>query len=661
MTNDCVTTNGTGTDVTVKQIATGYEIRGMVSLITSTDSATQGAGTILNQVAMTYNAFGQLAEEQQDHGGAVSGSSPNVQYAYDSGASNSNEIRLNLLTYPNGRLITYGYGTSGGMSDYLNRVDAIQDTTSGTTTLANYTYLGVGIVVRITYPQPSVWLDLWGGTSGTFNGIDLFDRIIDQRWQNGVTGTPTDIDRYQYGYDLDSNRIYKANVVGTPIVTGGLDEYYTYDHLNRLTEMKRGTLNSGKTGITGTPSREMDYTLDPTGNWSAYLTKTAGTTDLNQTRTANTVNEITAIGGTPAWATPPAYDAAGNMTAMPQVSNPANSFTAVYDAWNRMVSISASGTTVGKYQYDGRNFRVVKLTYTGGILSETRHFYYTSNWQDIEQRVGTSTSMDQQHVWGVRYIDELVCRDDATPLRLYATQDANVNLTAIADTSGTAQERYLFDPYGYRTIMNAAWSVIATSAYAWIVGHQGLMDDVESGLIYNRTRFLHAAIGAFLERDQSGYVQGINLYQYVGGDPTDLVDPMGEKGSRPAPPRPSHPIVLPHVCGTVTCNCPCKPITVNVIGNSVVAGALFFGRPGCVTLPDGIHCSMTCAEIKSGLAASNSGIIPLPPGGNPPILDHECCHACKLAGPPILNLIDWAGSAIADDCSIHPIPSHPNF
>ena len=31
--------------------------------------------------------------------------------------------------------------------------------------------------------QPSVMLDLWGGTSGTFNGFDLFNRIIDQRWE----------------------------------------------------------------------------------------------------------------------------------------------------------------------------------------------------------------------------------------------------------------------------------------------------------------------------------------------------------------------------------------------------------------------------------------------------------------------------------------------
>jgi hypothetical protein len=48
----------------------------------------------------------------------------------------------------------------------------------------------------------------------------------------------SNLDRYQYGYDQNSNRLYKANVVGTPVVTGGLDEYYSYDNLNRLTMME---------------------------------------------------------------------------------------------------------------------------------------------------------------------------------------------------------------------------------------------------------------------------------------------------------------------------------------------------------------------------------------------------------------------------------------
>ena len=39
------------------------------------------------------------------------------------------------------------------------------------------------------------------------------------------------------------------------------------------------------TGISGTPVREMDYTLDLTGNWSSYLTKTGNDTGGNDTGT----------------------------------------------------------------------------------------------------------------------------------------------------------------------------------------------------------------------------------------------------------------------------------------------------------------------------------------------------------------------------------------
>jgi hypothetical protein len=42
--------------------------------------------------------------------------------AYDSGVFDSNEIRLNQLTYANGRTIGFSYGTRDGMNDYLNRI-----------------------------------------------------------------------------------------------------------------------------------------------------------------------------------------------------------------------------------------------------------------------------------------------------------------------------------------------------------------------------------------------------------------------------------------------------------------------------------------------------------------------------------------------------------
>jgi RHS repeat-associated protein len=519
-TNDCVTTVGSGTDDTVLQIAITYEVRGMVQSVTSYNNPTPGSGTILNQCSMTYNSFSQLIEEQQDHSGPVSGSSPSVQYGYDSGGSNSNENRKNSLTYPSGRVISYVYGP--GMDSTLNRITSIQDAATSVN-LATYTYLGQGTVVRITYPQPSVWLDLWGGQSGIFTGIDLFGRIIDQRWQNNINAQAADIDCYQYGYDQDSNRLWKRNAVGT-----ALDEYYTYDSLNRLTDMQRGTLNNGRTGITGTPVKEQDWTLDPTGNWTGFIDSVNGIPDLNQSRTANTVNEITNIsasGGTPVWVTP-AYDPAGNTTTFPQSDDPTSSFSAIYDAWNRMTAVSSSSTPVTTYAYDGRNRRIAQNSYSSGTVAETRDFFFTNAWQDIEEWVAGATNPQDQYVWGIRYVDELICRDDATPARHYAAQDANFNLTGICNTTGAVVERYLYDPYGTRTVMNASWTVLSASAYDWVIGFQGLQYDVGSGLIFCRNRHLHAILGRWTQRD-IGYLDGMNLYEIEGSCPLTRIDPDG--------------------------------------------------------------------------------------------------------------------------------------
>ena len=40
--------------------------------------------------------------------------------------------------------------------------------------------------------------------------------------------------------------------------------------------LNRGDLNANKEAISGTPVREEDFTLDPTGNWTGYVQKTSG-------------------------------------------------------------------------------------------------------------------------------------------------------------------------------------------------------------------------------------------------------------------------------------------------------------------------------------------------------------------------------------------------
>ena len=310
----------------------------------------------------------------------------------------------------------------------------------------------------------------------------------DQWYDQNTTLTVTsDLTVYNAEW-YDGN--YHAGNAGS---IGYVPPNFTYGPVQpAVTGQTLGTLRNDFTGwvgfrftpTSGTPVREMDWTLDPTGNWSTYITKTSGTVDLNQTRTSNTVNEITAVGATPTWVTP-AYDAAGNTITFPQPASPNSSYTAVYDAWNRMVKVSSGGSTVATYTYDGQNRRIIKFTAT---TSETRHFYYSNQWRDIEERTGSAGAMERQYVWGTRYIDELVCRDRANE-RLYAMQDANMNLTGICNASGTVVERYRYDPYGNVTIMNASWSVLGSSAYAWMIGHQGLLRDIESGLLNPTTLF----------------------------------------------------------------------------------------------------------------------------------------------------------------------------
>ena len=338
------------------------------------------------------------------------------------------------------------------------------------------------------------------------------------------------------------------------------------------------------------------------GNWSNYTHKTNGSTDLSQSRTHDLANEITEINSSTAHV---ASDLDGSMTKVPIPGNWSDHYCTVYDAWNRPVQVLASdGTTnIAQYQYDGRNYRTVKKTYTSGSLSETRHFYYNNQWQCLEERIesgGTISSYaNRQYVWGNRYVDELILRDrdadgntstgnlgvsgSGLEERLYALQDPNWNVVAIADTSGAVQERYCYSAYGTPTFLTSGFGSRSSSNYAWDALYTGRQYDPETGLYHQRNRPYGAEIGRFTSRDPIGYfipneanndqsgtrhntpasgnssnrpdvsgsainansisgkVNDFNLYRYVGNNPLVHTDPTGE--------------IVFWAWGCVTCGC----------------------------------------------------------------------------------------------------------
>ena len=115
--------------------------------------------------------------------------------------------------------------------------------------------------------------------------------------------------------------------------------------------------------------------------------------------------------------------------------------------------------------------------------------------------------------------------------RLYVQQDANWNVTSVSNAGGEVVERYRETPYGLRTVLNDDFTVDGDSVsdVAMDIGHQGLKHDVETGLIYNRARYLHNSLGRFTAEDPLGtaYQDGMNLYQYVASNPLFALDPAG--------------------------------------------------------------------------------------------------------------------------------------
>ncbi|MEM6504398.1 MAG: LamG-like jellyroll fold domain-containing protein, partial [Planctomycetota bacterium] len=409
---DAVTSFGPDIDDTVRRLTTTYSSRGQVLTLTS-HSAISGMGDEVNQVRMAYNDFGQLVTDYQAHAGTVdTANSLKVEYGYapgSDGSSETNQVRPTGITYPSGRRLEYNYGANGSGTDLFNRVHAVRD---GSTNLVQYKYLGGGRIVVADYTEPDLKLDLWGDTPGTYNGLDNFGRVVDQRWV-GYAGSPVDAARLQYGYDRDGMPSYRKDTVAHAL-GAGFDELYGRDGLRRLNDYQRGQLNGTNDAISGgTLTFSQDWSLDQVANQTALNQDSSGggTDDLVQTRSHNRVNEITAITNTSggAWSTP-TYDAAGNTTRTPYPNNPTSAAEDVlltYDAWNRVVRLTDAASpaaTRNAYTYDARGFRIGNTLLSGGQLDH----YYTAGWQCIEDR--SNGALESQYVWGLRYIDDLVQR-----------------------------------------------------------------------------------------------------------------------------------------------------------------------------------------------------------------------------------------------------------
>ena len=540
-TADSVTTLGAGVDGGVRGLTTTYDRAGRPHLMSSLDDA----GAVMNQVERTYNGLGQLTKEGQEHAGVIDVDSLSVDYAYQQSLGGGKTYsRLSKMTYPDGYGVFYAYngGIDGSISrlSHLNDGDAeivmvgdqemVYDQTSATwvnrldgsgsnqqyvgRVLESYDYLGLGTVIGRRHPEPKLDLVYYsqngatGDAGDVYTGLDRFGRTVDQRWVSSAASTWGDVDRFGYGYDRAGNRTYEDNTL-----FAAKGELYTYDALDRLVDFKRGTLNAAKTGLTGVTARGQGWSLDALGNWKSVTTD--GST---QTRTHDDQNRITAVGGAAA----PTYSANGEMTG----DETGQALT--YDAWGRLNSAGSS-----TYGYDALYRRVTE----GG-----RDLYYSKDWQVLQEN--TLAGVDARYVWSPVYVDAMVLRDRDTngdgvvsqgssaDERLYATTDANYDVTGLVTRAGVVVERYAYDPYGTRTVLDADGSADADglSDVAFRYGHQGGRHDLAAGLVSFRFRFLDTSLGRWEKQDPAKFADGMSLYMALDSSPISHLDPSGLLG-----------------------------------------------------------------------------------------------------------------------------------
>jgi RHS repeat-associated protein len=360
------------------------------------------------------------------------------------------------------------------------------------------------------YEDISVKLDYTGGDN-SMSGFDRFGRVVDQVWSKYGSGAGT-LDEYAYTYDRAGNRLSKTNVLN-----GDLSETYEYNDLDELISSSRED------------DFDQSWTLDGLGNWSAFDDDGSA-----QTRDVNAANEITSTSGIAT----PTYDRAGNMTSD-------GTLKYKYDAWNRQKAVSLSDDTeVASYVYDGLNRRIAKILPNISTMLSSVNYYYNENWQIIEERsetVGgvTNTSSSNEYIWSPRYVDSPIVQfhdgnsdgdcdpttDSGDTIRYY-TSDANHNITTTITIGhvSTETQHVAYTAYGQAKVYDSTWT---TSTDPTTDGplYCGYFFDAETANSLARTRYYSVTIAAWFTRDP---IQAdLNLYRYVGNNPTNLTDPTG--------------------------------------------------------------------------------------------------------------------------------------
>ena len=100
--------------------------------------------------------------------------------------------------------------------------------------------------------------------------------------------------------------------------------------------------------------------------------------------------------------------------------------------------------------------------------------------------------------------------------------DGTGHTVAITNSARVPVNKYAYSAYG--EILGQQEGIAQPFKYA---GQVGVFAET-GNIYYMRARYYDAGTGRFISEDPAGFIDGPNLYAYVGGNPVGVVDPSGQ-------------------------------------------------------------------------------------------------------------------------------------
>ena len=476
-------------------------------------------GTNSINTSYGYDSLGRVTNLVSDSGAYV--------YAYTNAG-----LQVSRLTYPNGEYVSSEY-------DSLGRLTNLAYSTGGSWT---YAYDARDFVIRRVNPAGEVFTYQYDDAGRLTEAIGLSGT-------NAISGYPL-----RYRYDKAGNRISQTE--------GQKQRNLAYNEDNQLLSSARTNILTVRGYVNEAGSR-VEAKSNSATNWIegtvSFISSTQSYFEINGILTtniypsSNTVwvrafdvsnNVSTSVVHTAYSSTSKLeyeYDADGNLAEFPApVQFYKTNVQYSWDAENRLTSmVWRTKPQITNYflvttnktflYYDGAG-RLRQTSEYGTNSTPTVVVRFVWNGWTLAGELDGSNKLVRTYTYGVDLsgtfggaagIGGLVgIRSYVAPVTNYYTrQDGKGNVIEVRRYNGTTAASY-----GYYEFGDIRYQ---TNTYMQSIRWQTRMVHPQSGLYFWPQRIYDPATGRWCQRDRIGEAGGINIYQYVGGNPIGSFDPLG--------------------------------------------------------------------------------------------------------------------------------------